>query len=168
VLDRAREIASELATKPALGTAMLRAFGLAKIPMLLLLGPQLVALDDRRCLLRVPLRWRVKNHLGGMYIAALVAGADCAAGMLVARSVGMDIGRVQPLFRDLNGQFHRRVEGDALFVCEEGQAVAAGVARAIATGERVDLPLHIDVRVPRLLGEEVAAELAMTLTLKHR
>ena len=61
-------------------TLMLRAFGLFKIPMILFVGPRVVEMNAERCVLKIPLGYRTRNHLGGMYFGTLATGADCAAG----------------------------------------------------------------------------------------
>ena len=46
--------------------------------------------------------------------------------------------------------------------------MAALVARAIASGEREELPVRIVATVPEKLGSEPVAEFVLTLSLKRR
>ena len=61
-------------------TVKLGAFGLTKVPMLLYLTPVVEELNERRCVVRIPLSYRSKNHLNSMYFGSMAAGADCAGG----------------------------------------------------------------------------------------
>jgi hypothetical protein len=76
--------------------------------------------------------------------------------------------RVSLIFKDVTARFLRRAEGDVLFSCDEGDAIADLVARAIETGEREERPVRIVATVPEKLGAEPAAEFVLTLSLKRR
>jgi len=65
-------------------TAILSLLSLAKIPSVLFLAPRVIELDDEGCAIRIPLTWRTRNHVGAMYMGALCAGADVAAGLNAA------------------------------------------------------------------------------------
>ena len=60
----------------------LKLFGFAKIPLIGYVGPKIVQLDEKKCVLRVKLKRRTKNHLNSMYLGVLAVGADLACGML--------------------------------------------------------------------------------------
>jgi hypothetical protein len=68
----------------------------------------------------------------------------------------------------VQARFHKRAEGDVHFSCADSEAVADLVARAIASGERVELPVTITATVPEKLGAEPVAEFLLTLSLKRR
>lgn len=120
-------------------TVKLRTFGAFKIPVLFFLSPTVVEVNDYRCVVKIPLTRRSKNHLGSMYFAALAAGADCAGGLIAmnlvdeAASCGKKISLV---FKDFKADFLKRAEGDVLFTCEDGQAIRQMVERVAASGER--------------------------------
>jgi hypothetical protein len=52
-------------------TLSVRALGWWKIPLIALVRPQVVEMGDDRCVIRIPLRRRTRNHLGSMYFGAL-------------------------------------------------------------------------------------------------
>jgi acyl-coenzyme A thioesterase PaaI-like protein len=160
--------AVEKLSDPLVGTAMLRAIGLTKIPLLFFIGPKVVELTEERSVIRVPLRWRTKNHLGVMYIGALAAGADLAGGLIALQRINASGKRVDLLFKDMKAEFMRRVEGDAYFTCSTGAEIRRAVEQTIETGERVNLTLPVSVTVPDRLGDVEAARFEMTLTLKRR
>ncbi len=149
-------------------TTRLRLWALAKIPLLFFLRPAVVELDARRCVIRIPFSRRSRNHLGSMYFGALCAGADLAGGLIAMRRIEQSGRKVSLIFKDLSAQFHKRAEADVLFACEDGEAIGELVRRAIASGEREELPVGIVATVPAKLGDEPVAHFTLTLSLKRR
>ncbi len=164
----AGDLAKDLSGRPLFSTAFVRAFGLTKIPMLWYIRPRVVELSDERSVIKIPLFWRTKNHMNCMYFAALAAGADLAAGLTAMRRIQESGNEVTLLFKDFKVEFLKRVEGDALFTCEQGAAAAEAVERALASGERVNIPISVVVTVPSKLGNEPAARCVLTLSLKRK
>lgn len=148
--------------------AMLWLFGLVKVPMIRWTGARIVEASDDRCVVRIPLRRRTKNHLSCMYFGALCVGADVAGGFLAARRVQRSGEPVAFLFKDFSVEFHKRAEGDTVFVCEDGPAIDALVREAVETGERVNRSVTVVATTPDLLGDEPVATFRLTLTLKRK
>jgi acyl-coenzyme A thioesterase PaaI-like protein len=148
-------------------TLRLRAWTLRHIPLLFFLSPSIVALDSRRAIVKVPLNWRTRNHLGSMYFGSLCAGADCAVAVLALRILA---GRqnVVPIFKDMRSEFLKRAEGDVHFACEDGGEIAELFSRAEKTGARQTLKLRVIATVPEKLGEEPVAIFEMTLSARSR
>lgn len=149
-------------------TTRLRLWTLAKIPLLFFLRPSVVEASASRTVIRIPLTRRSRNHLGSMYFGSLCAGADLAGALTAMRRIDASGRRISLIFKDVKAQFFKRAEGDVLFACEDGDAVAGLVARAIESGERVELPVRIVATVPDKLGAEPVAEFVLTLSLKRR
>lgn len=144
--------------------------GLRKIPVLFFLSPTVVELDDDRCVVKIPLTKRAKNHLNSMYFGALCAGADVAGG-LIAWKLLEEGGRgkkVNLAFKDFHADFLKRAEGDVLFTCEDGQQIRQMVERVVASGERENMAVHVTATVPSKLGKEPVAQFTLTLSLKTR
>jgi len=148
-------------------TLFVRLFGL-RVPVLLFLGPRVERLDDERCEVTIPLRWRSRNHVGSMYFAALCAGADVAGGLAAAKRIRDRHPRVGLIFADVQGQFFKRADGDVRFACGDGRRVAAAVEEADRTGERVTLPVEVVATVPSRYGDEPVARFTLGLSLKRR
>jgi acyl-coenzyme A thioesterase PaaI-like protein len=148
-------------------TASVRLLGL-KIPVLLFLGPVVERLDEKGCAVRIPFGWRSRNHVGSMYIGALIAGADLAAGLPAARLIWAKHPKVVLIFSDLKSEFLKRADGDVLFTCEDGYAVSAAVRQADASGERVTIPVRVTATVPDKYGDEPVARFTLGLSLKRR
>ncbi len=148
-------------------TLALRAFGLTQIPMLYYVGASVVELTPERVVVRIPLRRRTRNHLGSMYFGALCVGADCAAGALAMHLMRRRSERISMIFKDFSAEFLKRAEGDVHFCCEQGTEIAALVAFAAASEERVERPFQVTATVPSL-GAEPVARFRLTLSLKKR
>jgi acyl-coenzyme A thioesterase PaaI-like protein len=149
-------------------TGLLRLLGL-KIPMVLFLGPIVERLDDEESVLRIPLTWRSRNHVGVMYIGALVAGADLVTGLPAAKLIMTGPHRrIELLFTDLKAEFLKRADGDVVFRQRQVREVVAAVEKAEATGERVTVPIEVVATVPKTRGDEPVARFVLSLTLKKR
>ena len=149
-------------------TTRLRLWTLTKIPLLFFLRPSVVEVSARRTVIRIPLSRRSRNHLGSMYFGALCAGADLAGALTAMRRIDASGRRISLVFKDVKAQFFKRAEGDVLFSCEDGEAVAGLVQRAIESGGREEIPVSVVATVPEKLGPEPAAKFVLTLSLKRR
>jgi len=147
-------------------TLFLRFFTFMKIPLLFYVRPVVEELDDDKCVVRIPLRRRTKNHMNAMYVGVLAAGADCAGGFMAMRLLQKSGGRTSLLFKDFKAEFLKRAEGDVLFTCNGGEAIRRAVEEATRTGERVNRPVHVTATVPSKFGTEPVAEFELTLSLK--
>ncbi len=147
-------------------TAFLRLFAL-RIPMLLLVGPRVLELDEEGCAIEIPLGLRTRNHLGSMYVGVLCAGADVASGLNAALLVFRRHREVKLLFQGLKAEFLKRADGDVVFRCRDGGRARAAVEEAAATGERVTVPLEVVATVPDKYGDEPVARFTMGLSLKR-
>jgi acyl-coenzyme A thioesterase PaaI-like protein len=150
-------------------TLKLRAMGFTKVPMLFFLSPSVVELNDYRCVVKIPLTRRSKNHLGSMYFGSLAAGADCAGGLIawnLCEEASTRGKKVSLIFKDFKAEFLKRAEGDVLFTCEDGMAIRQLAERVILSGQREHLPVHITATVPSKQGQEPVARFVLTLSLK--
>jgi acyl-coenzyme A thioesterase PaaI-like protein len=145
----------------------LRLFGLTRIPLLFYVGVSVVELSPERMVVRIPLKRRNKNHLGSMYFGALCIGADVAPGAYTMYLTRQQPARISMVFKDFQAVFLKRAEGDVFFTCEQGKEIAALVAQAAASDERVERQLDVVATVPSLSDEPVA-RFRLTLSLKKR
>lgn len=147
---------------------MIRAFGLAKIPLLFFARPSVQSLSDDSCQVRLPYAKVNKNHLNSMYFGALCIGADLAGGMIAQRLLDkLPKGKKGALiFKDFQAKFLKRAEGDTVFTCNEGARIRELVEKCMATGERYDIPLPIIATVPSKFGDEPVCEFVLTLSIK--
>jgi acyl-coenzyme A thioesterase PaaI-like protein len=145
---------------------LVRIFAFTKIRMLHFVAPYLLELTDERCVIRIRLNRRTRNHLNSMYFGVMAAGADMAGGVMAMRLIQKSRRRIALLFKDFKAEFLKRAEGDTLFTCNDGPAVRALVEEAIATGERVNATVHVTATVPSKFGNEPVAQFELTLSLK--
>jgi hypothetical protein len=103
-----------------------------------------------------------------MYIGCLVAGADLAGGLIAQRFSQKQKARIVILFKDLQADFLARAEGDVLFACNDGAAIAQAAQRALETGERQNLPVQIVATVPDKKADEPVARFTLTLSMKKK
>jgi acyl-coenzyme A thioesterase PaaI-like protein len=152
-------------------TLKVRALGISKIPVLFFLSPSVLELNDYRCVVKIPLTYRSKNHLGSMYFGALAAGADLAGGLMGWKisdefAAKTKKKKINLIFKDFKAEFLKRAEGDVHFTCEEGQAVRELVEKVALSGERAQIPVNITATVPSKLGDEPVARFVLTLSMK--
>lgn len=148
-------------------TALLRGFGLMNIPLLFLVRPRVVELDDARVSVSVPLNRMTKNHLGSMYFGALAIGADSVVGLLATHHIRARKAKVHLSFKDFQAEFLKRPEGDVLFICEAGKEIEAFVDDVIRSGERKNLTVPAYAIVPKISPDPVA-RFRLTLSLKRK
>ena len=144
------------------------AFSIFKVPMILSIRPRIVKLDDKELIIRVPLRRATKNHLNSMYFGALCIGADVAGGMMALFLINESKKKISLVFKDMQAEFLKRVEGDAYFICSAGEKIRALIDRAANSTERVEEKIPMVVKVPDKLGDEIAAKFVLTLSLKQK
>jgi hypothetical protein len=157
-------------------TVALRLIGLLRIPLLFVLRPRVLRLDDVGCDVVLPLTRMSRNHVGSMYFAALAAGADCTAGLLAVRASQGALTipallrppRVVPIFKSLSASFHKLADGDVMFSCDDAAAVEAATRSTLASGERVTLPVQVIATVPSRHGDEPVAKFVLELSMKRR
>ncbi len=149
-------------------TALLRMLGAAKIPMIFFCSPKVIELDEDGCAVRIPLGYRTKNHLGSMYFGALCTGADCAGGLNAFMLIRERHPKVSLVFKDFKAEFHKRADGDVVFRCRDGRAIAEAMAQTEASGERVTIPVTIIATVPDKYGAEPVATFTLGLSLKRK
>ncbi len=149
-------------------TWALRAWAWRHIRLLAWIRPTVIAMDGERCVLRVPLTARTRNHLGSMYFGVLCSGADAAAALLGFRLLRDRGGRISVIFKDVRAEFLRRAEGDVHFSCDQGAEVRELLDRAEQSGERENLPVRVVATVPSISGDIAVARFELTLSVRKK
>lgn len=114
-------------------------------------------MSDNRCIVKIPLQRRTKNHLGSMYFGALTAGADLAGGLIAMHLISKSAKKINFVFKSVNGEFLRRVHNDAIFTCNDGEAISNSINKALESGERVHIPVIVTVTTPDSGEDEISA-----------
>jgi acyl-coenzyme A thioesterase PaaI-like protein len=149
-------------------TRELRRWARRHIRLLAYIEPSVVEDSLERCVIRIPLSPRTRNHLGSMYFAALCAGADAAAAWIALNATRADADRFSILFKDVKAEFVKRAEADVHFTCSQGAEIRALLDKARASGERENLAVVVIATVPALSGSEPVARFEMTLSARRR
>jgi acyl-coenzyme A thioesterase PaaI-like protein len=149
-------------------TLGVRLWALKNVFLLWLASPTVLEVNERRCVVRIPLNWKTKNHLGSMYFGALCIGADVSGGLIAFHLMQQQKVKLSFVFKDVKASFLKRPEDDVIFTCEDGASIQDTFNRAIATGERQESTVHIVATCPRKLGEEPVATFELTLSLKKK
>ncbi|HWS72113.1 MAG TPA: DUF4442 domain-containing protein, partial [Thermoanaerobaculia bacterium] len=117
-------------------TLGVRLWAFKNVFLLWFIQPSIVAIAEQRCVVRIPLTWRTRNHLRSMYFGALCMGADVAGGLIAFHLMRKLKVSVSFVFKDVRGEFLKRPEGDVHFTCEDGGVIQELMRRTIETGER--------------------------------
>ncbi len=145
----------------------MRAWAFLKVPLIGYVRPRIEHVDDDEARIVIPLRRRTKNHWNTMYFGALAVGADVAAGVHALHATNAlrnrDGTKVGFVFKDIKGEFTRRPDADVTFTSSDGAKVAKAVAKAAASGDRVNVPVPVTCTAG---GHEVA-HFTLTLSLKR-
>lgn len=144
------------------------ALGFFKIPLIFFCRPNIHEINSEKCVIRIPCKRRVLNHVKSMYIGALTIGADLAGGFLAMHHIEKTGKKIVLIFKDMKADYLKLVEGDAFFTCNDGAKVKAAVELAAETGDRQNIPVNISVTVPSHLGTEPAARIELTLSIKDK
>lgn len=152
-----------------MNTAAVRLWSLQNVFLLWLVKPSVIEVNERRCVIRIPLNWRTRRRdIHAMYLGVLCMGGDVASGLIafhLARERKLPFSFV---FKDMTASFLKRAEGDVLFTNEDGAVVEDLMRRATVTGERVEATVNVTATVPSKLGDEPVAKFAMTLSIRAK
>ena len=149
-------------------TVKLRLFTLFKIPLIHFCRPKVLELNETACRVRIPFRHRVKNHIGSMYFGAIAAGADLAGGLIALHLIASSGHKIPFVFKEVHGEFLRRVHGPADFYCGDGAAIQEAIQQTIQNGERVHIPVTVSVTSPAQPDDGELARFELTLSMKKQ
>ena len=150
-------------------TTTVRLWTFVNVFMLWLAKPTVLEVNERRCVVRVPLNWRTRRRdIHAMYLGVLCMGADIAAGLIAFNLVRDQKASVSFIFKDLRAQFLKRAEDDVIFTNEDGPVVQDLVRRALSSDERQEATVHVTATVPTKLGNEPVAQFELTLSVKRK
>lgn len=147
-------------------TLLLWLFSLTRLPLIFWLKPRVIELNAKKAVIMMRFTRRARNHVNSMYFGVLCVGADLAGGLLAMNLFRNYKEKFTFVFKDFNAEFLKRCDGDACFVCEDGETIAHAVARAVETGERQNVTLGVTATAPFKYGEEPVCRFRLTLSLK--
>jgi Domain of unknown function (DUF4442) len=152
-----------------MNTLAVRLWSLRNVFLLWFVKPSILEINERRCVVKIPLNWRTRRHdIHAMYLGVLCMGADVASGLIAFDQMQKRKLALSFVFKDMKAEFLKRAEGDVHFINDDGAVVQELIERALATGERQNAAVHVTATVPKKLGDEPVAKFEMTLSLKKR
>ena len=152
-----------------MNTLAVRLWALRNVFLLWFVKPSILEVNERRCVVRIPLNWRTRrNDIQAMYLGVLCMGADVASGLIAFDQMQKRKLKISFLFKDMKAEFLKRAEGDVHFTNEDGPAIQELIARALAGGERENATVRVIATVPKKLGDEPVAKFEMTLSIKPK
>lgn len=144
---------------------LMRLFMLRSLPLAMIAGLRIDALDAGRCAASVPYGWRTTNPFRSTYFAALSMAAELSTGALALVAVHASGAPVAMLITDLEASFGKKATARATFTCEAGAAIEAAVAETVATGAPVTATV---TTVGRLADGTEVARFRFTWSFKRR
>lgn len=145
---------------------MLRLFGFFKVPLIWYCRPKILALDEEKVKIKIPLRRRTKNHLNSMYFGTLAVGADVAGGFMAMSKAEARGTKISLAFKAVKAEFLKRPEADVIFTCHDGAVIDKMLDETLASGERVNQSVRIVATCPSLAADEPMAVFDLTLSVK--
>lgn len=147
---------------------MLWLFSVFKIPLIGFVSPKLVELSSEKMVVKIPLRWRTKNHLQSMYFGALAIGADLAGAFQAFYVADKRDHKISIVFKNFNAEFLKRPESDVYFVSEAGTQIEKMIDETILSKERVTEIIKINAIINYNHSPEVVAEFELGLSVKAK
>ena len=150
-------------------TAMIQWFGLTQIPLIFIVNPKVVISNDNELVVKIPLNFINKNHLGSMYFGTLAIGAEITAGATVLKEINKNRQhKISIVFQDFNASFYKRAESDVYFYCNQVKELKELIQKTINTKQRESLPVRIIARTPDKTDNETIASFQLTVSVKAR
>ena len=162
------ELLKKTVPKKFQNTTFVRLFGFMKVPLIFWVSPSVIKMDDKECIIKIPLNRRTKNHLNSMYFGVLCTGADIAGGLVAMNEITASKKKIALSFKDFKADFLKRAEGDVYFIVTQIPEIKQFVSEVIKSGERKNYSVQIKAVVPSINPDEVVANFSLTLSLKAK
>lgn len=143
---------------------MLKAFSITKVPLLFLSGARVKSLDENSCHIVIPFIKINKNHWGTLYFGALAMGADACIGLLAMDKIQKSKFKISLVFKSFEAQFHKRPNGETLFICDQGPLIDELITKTISSSERQNQ----SILAYAVVGNEKVADFRLELSLKKQ
>lgn len=137
--------------------------GLFKIPLIFLVSPKIILINEESCLAKITLRRRTKNHLNSMYFGAMAVGADVAVGIHTFYLSEFSKYKISLAFKSFRAEFLKRAESDIIFKCEEGKKISLMIEKSKIEGKRINEIIEVQAINS---SDEIVATFNMELSLK--
>jgi hypothetical protein len=75
--------------------------------------------------------------------------------------------RAIPIMKSALAEYYKRVNSYAHFTCTQGLEIYDLCNQAVASGQRLELPITVTITAPAEYGEEPVAKITQVLSLKN-
>jgi hypothetical protein len=114
-----------------------------KLPSAWLAGVRVKQLNEHDCITVVPFKWLSQNPFRSTYFACLGMAAEMSTGLpAIMYTQAAAPAKVSMLVTGMQATFLKKATGKTYFSCTEGDAIAAAVQQAVATGEGVTVTVN--------------------------
>jgi len=136
-----------------------------KIPLLFSAGPKILEMTDKRCVLRLKLRRKTKNHLGSMYFGALNMGGEAAAGFIIIHNSRTIDPKVSLIVKDFRADYIKKATSDVYFVCDDIPQINEAFMEVSKNTGKKAFPVTIKAHILEDSQEIPVAEFNITMSL---
>lgn len=133
------------ARSPRLGLAFANAALPRILPITRGMGLRVVELTDHKSVVRMPLKARTRNHVGGMYLGALLIACEVAMATRVFRTCRPD--RFGVLVTETHSRFFKQGKAPVLAVCEPSDELRARLEACLSLASRAKDDPQVGVTV---------------------
>ncbi|MEY3417029.1 MAG: hypothetical protein RL060_1141 [Bacteroidota bacterium] len=117
----------------------LKLFFITKLPMALLAGLSVVAVNDHAASIAINYGYLTKNPFKSLYFACLAMAAELASGVLVLTAVDQSNKAVSTLVTAMEASFSKKGLGKVVFTCEDGEIIAKALQLSISSQQGVEV-----------------------------
>jgi hypothetical protein len=118
----------------ALAVSKLNQFLCFKLPSAFLCGVRVKEISSSKCVVTVKHRWINQNPFSSMYFAVQAMAAELSTGALVIDQIAQSGQKISMLVANNKSNFSKKATGRITFVCQDGDLIAAAIAKTIADG----------------------------------
>lgn len=123
--------------KRVLNKWLFKLFMFQKMPIALLAGLRVRALDTQQGVVSVPFKWLSQNPFKSVYFATQAMAAEMSTGVLGLMAIQGREKHVSMLVTKLEATYTKKASARVYFTCSNGQAIFDAVATTLQTGEGV-------------------------------
>ena len=110
-----------------------RLFAARKLPSTAFWGVRIRELEAGHCSVTMPYGWRTQNPFRSVYFAAQCGAAELSTGALALLHLEGQP-RTSMLVTRFDSAYFKKADATLRFVCRDGEAIAAAIARTVADG----------------------------------
>lgn len=146
---------------------MLWLFTGIKLPLIAFVAPRIIELGDNKCIIKIPLGFKTRNHLNVMYFGALAIGAELSIALKAVEQIYKGRHRIDFIFKNFKVDFLKRADGHVHFIFEEASQVSEMILSSSKSAERIEKTFNAYAIVPSK-GTDPIAKFQLTLSIKNR